>query len=164
MSPVVGTIVFFFVAPGTVAGLIPWWITRWRTTPSFLDTPALKIVGAALIAAGLAALLDCFARFALKGGTPAPVFPTPRLVVTGLYRFVRNPTYVAVVALIAGQALLFASPLLLGYAALIWAAFHLFTIGYEEPTLRQTFSAQYEAYCASVPRWLPRRRPWTPPN
>lgn len=138
---------------------------RWRTTTSFLDLTAARIIGAALIAIRFVALLDCFARFALQGrGTPAPVFPTPRLVVSGLYRFVRNPIYLALVALIAGQALLFASPGLLAYAGLVWLACHLFTLGYEEPTLKKTFGTQYESYRANVHRWLPRWRPWTGPT
>jgi hypothetical protein len=72
-----GSIVFFFVAPVVVAGVIPWWITRWRMEPSFLDAAAFKIIGAILVAFGLVVVADSFARFALEGlGTPAPPFPT----------------------------------------------------------------------------------------
>jgi protein-S-isoprenylcysteine O-methyltransferase Ste14 len=133
--------------------------------PSALDVTWLKIVGAALVAFGLLLLLDSFARFALQGiGTPAPVLPTRHLVVTGAYRHVRNPIYVAVVALILGQGFLFAGEGLLLYGAIIWLAFHLFVVAYEEPALRSTFGAEYDRFAANVPPWLPRIRPWTPPG
>jgi protein-S-isoprenylcysteine O-methyltransferase Ste14 len=106
-------------------------------------------------------LVECFFRFAWRGlGTSAPIAPTRRLIVTGLYRHVRNPMYVAVFVLIAGQALLFGSMPLLVYAAAVWAAFHLFVLFYEEPTLRRQFPDDYERFLDAVPRWLPRLRPW----
>jgi protein-S-isoprenylcysteine O-methyltransferase Ste14 len=152
----VGSIVFFVAAPGTVAGLIPWWLTSWRVDDAWLP---LQIVGALVIAAGLAVLVQAFVRFVVDGfGTPAPVAPTDELVVSGLYRHVRNPMYVAVVSIIAGQALLFGQPVLLAYAALMWGVFAAFVRVYEEPTLRQTYGAQYEAYRRAVPAWLPRLR------
>jgi protein-S-isoprenylcysteine O-methyltransferase Ste14 len=160
VSASLGSVVFFLIAPAMIAGVIPWWMTRWQVRASVLDLWPLKIVGVTLIGCGLAAILDSFARFALQGiGTPAPAFPTRHLVVTGLYRYVRNPIYVAVVAMILGQALLLASVGLLIYGVLFWIGFHLFVVGYEEPTLRKTFGPQFESYCANVPRWLPRLRP-----
>jgi protein-S-isoprenylcysteine O-methyltransferase Ste14 len=81
-------------------------------------------------------------------------------VVKGLYRYVRNPIYVALVAIILGQAVLFGDWRLLLYGALVFVAFHIFVLAYEEPTLRETFGAEYEAYCANVARWLPRLTPW----
>jgi protein-S-isoprenylcysteine O-methyltransferase Ste14 len=162
-SASLGSVVFFFVAPVLVAGVIPWWITRWRMEPLFLDASAIKAVGAILVASGLVVVADSFARFALEGiGTPAPAFPTRHLVVTGLYRRVRNPMYVAVVAMILGQALLFASLGLLVYGAVTWLCTHV--VGYEEPTLRNQFGSEYEIYRANVPRWLPRIRPWRAPG
>ena len=113
------------------------------------------------MAAGLAVLLESFTRFALQGiGTPAPVFPTRHLVVQGAYRYVRNPMYVAVTSLILGQALLLGDTHLLAYAVFPWLVAHLFVVAYEEPTLRRTFGAEYETYCAHVPRWIPRFSPW----
>ncbi|HWC15860.1 MAG TPA: isoprenylcysteine carboxylmethyltransferase family protein [Terriglobales bacterium] len=158
---VIGSTLFFLLAPFTVAGLIPFWISHWHVEiKSFAWLPA-EIVGSLLVAIGSVVLLDSFARFALKGlGTPAPVFPTRHLVVSGLYRFVRNPMYVAVLAVILGQALIFTSPRVLEYGAAVWLAFHLFVCLYEEPTLRRTFGAEYEAFCAGVPRWIPRAKPW----
>lgn len=114
-----------------------------------------------LIVAGVPVLLDSFVRFALKGlGTPAPVFPTRHLVVSGWYRYVRNPMYLAVVAVIVGQGLLFGSVNVLAYALIPWLAAHLFVVFYEEPTLRRTFGAEYEIFCTNVPRWIPRLSAW----
>ena len=110
---------------------------------------------------GLAGLLDCFARFALEGrGTPSPVEQTETLVVSGLYRFVRNPMYVCVLAIVSGQALLFGKAWLLLYAGVLLIAFHLFVTFYEEPNLRRRFGTPYETYCLHVSRWRPRLRSW----
>jgi len=158
-SAIAGTAVFLVIAPGLVAGWVPWWISRWRVGPPFFGIPSLRIAGGLLVAAGILGVLDSFARFALGGvGTPAPAFPTRHLVVTGLYRYVRNPMYVAVVMAILGQGLVFASGALLGYGALVWLTFHLFVMLYEEPKLRRSFPAEYQSLCAEVPRWLPRWR------
>ncbi|MGO4690126.1 methyltransferase family protein [Glaciibacter sp. 2TAF33] len=103
----IGTVVFLLLAPGIVAGLIPWFISGWRLHDwggaAWVVVPIAWIV----IAVGAAFLLHAFALFALHRGTPAPVAPTETLVVTGVYRFVRNPMYLAVLAIIVGQALLF---------------------------------------------------------
>lgn len=107
-SAILGTLVFLFVAPGFVAGVVPWWITRWRFQPIPLNISLLRWIGAVLLLIGAAIVLDSFARFALQGlGTPAPVLPTKHLVITGLYRYVRNPMYVGVAGAIFGQALMF---------------------------------------------------------
>jgi protein-S-isoprenylcysteine O-methyltransferase Ste14 len=158
---VLGSAVFLVVAPGTIAGYVPWTFTRWRMQPPLLGFAPVRIAGAILIAVGLIGLLDSFRRFAIEGfGTPAPVLPPRVLVVTGLYRFVRNPMYCGIVAAVVGQALWFGSAALLVYAAVIWLAFHLWVLGYEEPTLRAAFGARYEEFCANVPRWIPRPKPW----
>ena len=148
------------LAPGTVAGLIPWWITRWEFRQPFLDLEAIRVVGILLIVAGAPGLVDSFARFALQGlGTPAPIAPTENLVVTGLYRYVRNPMYVAVVVVILGQAVLFGDWRLIVYAMLVWLGFHAFVVGYEEPTLARRFGTRYDDFRANVPRWIPRLTP-----
>ncbi len=155
---VLGSAVFLVLAPGIVAGLAPWWISRRGADTRWLGWPLLGL-GAVLIAAGVLVLLDSFVRFALQGlGTPAPVFPTRHLVVTGLYRYVRNPMYVAVFAVILGQSLLLGSVRVLGYAALVGLAFHLFVLAYEEPTLRKKYGDEYKVFCSNVPRWIPRLR------
>jgi len=156
-----GSLLFFLLAPGFVAGLAPWWISRWHMQPPLLGLSLLRVAGATLIALGTPSLLDSFTRFAWQElGTPAPIFPTRHLVVTGLYRHVRNPMYVGVVSVIVGQGLLLGNVRVLGYGVLVWLAFYLFVVGYEEPTLRRTFGAEYERFCAQVPRWIPRLRPW----
>jgi|HubBroStandDraft_1064217.scaffolds.fasta_scaffold528447_1 protein-S-isoprenylcysteine O-methyltransferase Ste14 len=158
---IVGSSVFLVIAPGFVAGLAPWWISHWRLEAPLLGTALFRFVGGALIALGLVGLLDSFGRFALQGlGTPAPVFPTRHLVITGLYRYVRNPMYVAVVSTIIGQALVFGNVKLLEYGGLVWLLFHLFVLAYEEPTLRSSFGPEYKLFCTEVPRWMPRLTPW----
>jgi protein-S-isoprenylcysteine O-methyltransferase Ste14 len=158
---VLGSALFLTVAPGTVAGLVPWWISRWRVQLPLLGFPLLRGAGILLVIAGVPVLLDSFARFALTGlGTPAPVFPTRHLVVSGLYQYVRNPMYIAVVSVIIGQGLLFGNIRVLEYGALVWLGFHLFVLAYEEPALRATFGTEYKAFCDQVPRWIPRLRPW----
>ncbi|MBR0870133.1 isoprenylcysteine carboxylmethyltransferase family protein [Bradyrhizobium tropiciagri] len=158
---VLGSALFFAVAPSVLAGLIPWSITLWQFRPPFFDLQATRAVGMLLIAAGLPGLIDSFGRFALQGlGTPAPIAPPQNLVVTGLYRYVRNPIYVAVVAIILGQGILFGDGRLLIYGGLLWLAFHGFVVAYEEPVLAESFGAQYEDFRANVPRWIPRLTPW----
>ena len=157
---IVGSAIFLVIAPGTLAVYIPWLFTRWRFAPPLLGIPATRIVGVLMIAAGLPVLLDSFARFAIQGlGTPAPIAPPERLIITGLYRYVRNPMYVAVSLLIYGQGFLFASTSLLQYGLFVWLGFFAFVLLYEEPTLRQKFGDEYRQYCARVPRWIPRLRP-----
>ncbi len=158
---IIGSAVFFVLVPLVLAGLIPWWITRWQFQPPLLDLVSTRVIGAVMILGGIPGLLDSFRRFALEGlGTPAPIAPTRHLVVSGLYRYVRNPMYVSVVAVVLGQALLFGNWRLLVYGGLFWLACHLFVLGYEEPTLKRTFGKEYETYRANVPRWIPRDKPW----
>jgi protein-S-isoprenylcysteine O-methyltransferase Ste14 len=158
---ILGSFVFLVVAPGFVAGVVPFWLTHWRFQPPLLGLRFLRLIGAALIVFGGAIVLDSFGRFALQGlGTPAPVLPPKHLVVTGLYRYVRNPMYVGVAGAILGQGLLFADKDTLAYGVGVWLAFHLFVVLYEEPTLRRMFGDEYEVFCRDVRRWLPRVRPY----
>jgi protein-S-isoprenylcysteine O-methyltransferase Ste14 len=155
-----GSALFFALAPGVMAGLVPYWLTGWEAKGTW--TP-LVVLGAVLIAAGLVVLVQAFVRFVVEGiGTPAPVAPTEHLVVGGLYRYVRNPMYVAVAAIIVGQALVLGRPALLLYAAAFGAVTGAFARVYEEPTLLQRFGAEYEAYRRAVPGWWPRRHAWRP--
>ena len=157
-SAIAGSAVFFIVAPCLIAGLAPWGITRWQDASV---SPLAIIPAAILILSGIAVLLHAFARFALEGGgTPAPVAPTERLVIGGIYRHVRNPMYVAVIAIIFGQALLFSSSALVLYGALVAAAMVAFVLTYEEPTLSRRYGASYQTYRQNVPGWLPRLTPW----
>jgi protein-S-isoprenylcysteine O-methyltransferase Ste14 len=161
LKAIVGSIVFLFVAPGIVAGVMPGWITRWQFGPPLLGLEPLRWLGSVLIGLGAVLLFETFSRFALQGlGTPAPIAPTKTLVVTGSYRFVRNPMYVAVVSLILGQALLFGSVAALIYGLVVWLTVHLFVLGYEEPTLSRDYADQYDHYRRNVRRWIPRLTPW----
>jgi protein-S-isoprenylcysteine O-methyltransferase Ste14 len=161
ITPIAGSAVFLVIAPGVVAGLVPWWLTGWRAGAAY--PAAVQIIGAVLAAAGAVVLLSAFAQFALQGrGTPAPPMPTEQLVVQGLYRYVRNPMYIAVLAIIVGQALLLSRPVLLGYGGAVGAAFIAFVYGYEQPALARRYGAQYAAYRPAVPAWWPRlTRRWT---
>lgn len=157
----VGSSVFFALAPGIVAGVIPWWLTGWQVRSPLPYWAPLRIIGAILVAAGAAVLIHAFVRFVVEGGgTPAPVAPTERLVVGGLYRYVRNPMYLGILAAIVGQALLLGQLMLLGYALVVLISFAAFVHWYEEPMLNHRYGAQYDAYRRAVPAWWPRLRPW----
>ena len=150
---------FFFAAPGAVTGLGPYFLTRWESHDWYAATIPARTVGTVLVVAGLAILIDSFRRFVVEGrGTPAPIEPPTELVVRGFYRHVRNPMYVANLAIVVGQALLLGRFILLGYAAFFWLLFTSFVVLYEEPKLARTFGASYAAYRARVPRWIPRVR------
>jgi protein-S-isoprenylcysteine O-methyltransferase Ste14 len=157
----VGSSVFLVVAPGVVAGLVPWLLTGWEFEEPISYWLPLRVIGAVLLVAGLVVLLEAFTRFVRQGvGTPAPVAPTEHLVVGGLYRYVRNPMYLAVGAMIVGEALLLGQLILLPYAALFGLAVWAFVRWYEEPTLHRQFGEEYDEYRRAVPAWWPRRTPW----
>ena len=158
---VVGSIVFFFIAPFLVAGIVPYLLVGWEVNDGFFGHDITGAIGVVAILAGLACLLECFGRFVLEGrGTPGPILQTEVLIASGLYRFVRNPMYVAVVTIVLGQALFFGQILLFGYAVLVWIVFHAAVRIYEEAQLRRRFGASYETYCLHVRRWWPRATPW----
>jgi protein-S-isoprenylcysteine O-methyltransferase Ste14 len=150
-----GTLLFLVVAPGVVAGLVPWLLTGWHATAVSVW---LQVLGWVVVAVGAAVLLEAFARFVIEGvGTPAPPAPTEKLVVGGLYRYVRNPMYLAVAAVILGQALLLGRWVLVGYGVVFGLAVWSFVRWYEEPTLRRQFGSAYDDYRATVPSWWPSR-------
>jgi protein-S-isoprenylcysteine O-methyltransferase Ste14 len=151
--------VFFVLAPGANAGLVPWLVTGWDRPEG--EVGAVDLAGAALLAIGLLAVVACFVRFVTEGrGTPAPVAPTEKLVVGGLYRFVRNPMYVAVASMIAGQGLLFRSVGVGVWLVVFLVAVVAFVKGYEEPRLAQQFGESYDQYRRAVPGWWPRLTPY----
>jgi protein-S-isoprenylcysteine O-methyltransferase Ste14 len=159
----VGSAVFFLAAPGVVGALIPWLLTGWQAREPLPYMAPVRVLGALLFVAGLITVVQAFVRFVVEGlGTPAPVAAPERLVVGGPYRYVRNPMYVAVLAVIIGQALLLGWPVLLLYAVTLWLITASFVRFYEEPELGRRFGAQYEAYRRGVPAWWPRLRPWSP--
>ena len=151
-----GSTAFFVLAPGVVAGFVPWWLTGWRVQPLWAP---LRWLGVVLLVVGIGVLLSAFVQFVAEGvGTPAPVAPTEHLVVRGLYRYVRNPMYLAVLATIAGQALILGQLVLGVYGLAVALAFVAFVRGYEEPTLRDRYGAEYDSYQRAVPGWWPRLR------
>jgi protein-S-isoprenylcysteine O-methyltransferase Ste14 len=154
-----GTIAFTLTVPLTIIVMIPYLLTGWRVQLPFLGAEATRALGVVTVVLAAPLFFRFLVGFVREGhGTPAPIAPPEHLVVGGPFQWVRNPGYVAVISLVVGQALLFGSSSLLAYAALLAVAFHLFVVGYEEPTLRRQFGAEYDAYCAAVPRWLPRLR------
>ena len=155
MSLLLKDLLFTVLVPGTVGVYVPLWIAGGRA-PAWGIPGALAVVVLALGAALYAWCVWDFARFGR--GTPAPIDAPKALVVRGPYRVTRNPMYVAVLAVILGQALLFRSAALVAYAFGVGTCFHLFVTLYEEPHLRAEFGGSYEAYRARVPRWLPRLR------
>jgi protein-S-isoprenylcysteine O-methyltransferase Ste14 len=160
-NAIIGSFIFFWMAPGTVAGVIPYVLTEWRVNSPLLGLPLFRFVGVAAAALGLATLVECFVRFSLEGrGTPGPIVQTKNLVVSGPYRRVRNPMYVSVLALIAGQAMIFGSPVVLAYAGAMWLVFHAAVVLLEEPRLRRKFGGAYDGYRANVRRWWPRLTAW----
>lgn len=161
-SALAGSALFFLAAPGVVAGLAPWWITR-RYAHPLAENLLQRGMGLLLIGLGLAFLVHAFGRFALEGrGTPAPVAPTETLVVGGVYRYVRNPMYLAVIGVIAGQTLLFGSWALAAYALAAAGVMAAFAHFHEEPALAARYGPAYDRYRRAVPGWLPRLTPWRP--
>lgn len=141
----------FLALPAVVAGLVPALMVRGRG----VDATAAPFA-AALLAAGGVLLVWCVRDFYVAGrGTLAPWDPPRRLVVVGLYRFVRNPMYLAVAAILSGWALLFRSPGLAVYLAMVMVAFHLRVVGSEEPRLKALFGTDWDDYCRTVRRWIP---------
>jgi protein-S-isoprenylcysteine O-methyltransferase Ste14 len=147
-------VLFTVVVPGSGGVWMPWWIlTRGRAIPRPVEWQALAIV-----VVGAALYLSCIWVFAVVGrGTPGPWDAPRRFVAVGPYRWVRNPIYIAALLIVVGQAWLFLSLPLLVYAAAMATFFHLFVIGYEEPTLQRRFGEAYADYRRTVPRWIPRR-------
>jgi protein-S-isoprenylcysteine O-methyltransferase Ste14 len=157
-----GSAVFFALAPGTVVGLVPWALTGWRVGTT-LPWP-VRLLGAVLVLAGLVVIVPAFVRFVAEGaGTPAPVAETDRLVVGGIYRYVRNPMYVAVLLAIAGQVLLLGRWVLVVYGVLAAIAMVTFVKLYEEPRLLRRFGPEYEEYRRTVSGWWPRSPSATTP-
>ncbi|MBT2521437.1 isoprenylcysteine carboxylmethyltransferase family protein [Arthrobacter sp. ISL-28] len=153
----------FAAGPATVVGVVPWLLTRWKVQRPVPGGAPAQLTGALLLGAGAAVIANSFVHFAVEGvGTPAPFAPPKHLVVGGLYRFVRNPMYVAIAAAVTGQGLLLGQPKLFAAAVLGAVPVSAFVKLYEEPVLARKFGAEYQVYRENVPRWLPRLTPWTP--
>jgi protein-S-isoprenylcysteine O-methyltransferase Ste14 len=151
------TLIFTILMPGTVGGLLPWLLAHGAQEPMPQVAPVRMVTGLLLLLLGVGLYLWCAGAFTFIGrGTPAPIDAPKALVVQGAYRWVRNPMYVAVLSVILGQALVFGSSLLIGYALLFWVIVHTFVIFVEEPSLREQFGSSYDDYLHRVPRWIPR--------
>lgn len=153
MSLALRNLAFTIIVPGIGGGLIPWWIlTQGDAQPRPVAWPA-----AAVIVAGVALYVLCVWNFATVGrGTPGPWDAPRRFVAAGPYRWVRNPIYLAALLVVTGESWLFLSRPVLVYAGMMAVFFHLFVIGYEEPTLARRFGTAYADYRRAVPRWVPR--------
>ncbi len=158
-NAIISILFIVFGGPGFILVYLPFWITRFRVPHD--EAGWQMALAAALIAAGLVPLFESIVRFLRVGlGTLVPTTPTERLVVSGLYRYVRNPMYVGVLTAAAGEAVLFADRAMFFYAAVVWLGFHAFVCLYEEPTLARRYAEQYAAYKRGVPRWFPRVTAW----
>ncbi|MBM3289338.1 MAG: isoprenylcysteine carboxylmethyltransferase family protein [Candidatus Hydrogenedentes bacterium] len=152
-----GAAIFTLLVPCTVAGVAPYFLIISRSQLFAFDSSPVRASGAALFMLGLPIYAWCVYDFVFAGrGTPSPTHPPSALVVRGLYRYSRNPMYVGVCAVLFGEALYFGSGNQLVYALCALAGFHLRVVLGEERTLRRTFGAAYEDYCARVPRWIGR--------
>jgi protein-S-isoprenylcysteine O-methyltransferase Ste14 len=154
-----GSVIFFVAGPGLEAGLGPWLLATVAGDPVEGWPVAARVLGALLIAAGLAVLADVFVRFVREGaGTPSPAAPTRQLIAGGAFGHVRHPMYVATATIIVGEALAFAQPILLVGALAYVAAMATLVRVVEEPRLARRFGASYDAYRRAVPGWIPRPR------
>ena len=152
------SIFFTFLLPGTVTVLVPYWIISSTRAAGFGNNP-LRYLGSPLILIGAAGLLWCIWDFFSAGrGTLAPIDPPRRLVVRGLYRYVRNPMYVSVMTILLGEAIFFESTAILFEAGVFIFLAHSFVVLYEEPVLQQKFGESYEGYKQTVGRWIPRSK------
>jgi protein-S-isoprenylcysteine O-methyltransferase Ste14 len=150
------TLIFSVLVPGTVAGVIPWLLLQGQGG-AVLPIPSIWMIGLLPLLLGVGLYLWCAGAFTFIGkGTPAPIDAPKFLVKEGPYRWVRNPMYLAVLSVVIGEAILFRSFPLVGYALLVAATVHGFVIFVEEPSLRHQFGVGYETYLRMVPRWLPR--------
>ena len=150
------TLIFSVLVPGTVAGVIPWLLLQGQGG-AVLPIPSIWMIGLLPLLLGMGLYFWCVGVFTFIGkGTLAPMDAPIFLVREGPYQWVRNPMYIAVLSTILGEAILFHSLLLVGYALLLGVVIHLFVVFIEEPSLRRQFGESYETYLHTVPRWLPR--------
>lgn len=146
------------LAPGTVTVYLPWRIvTDWYPAREEFSCHGARLAGVLPIALGVILLFSCIGRFAVVGeGTLSPLDAPRRLVTGGMYRYVRNPMYLAVMAILLGESLVFCSIPLAVYSAVCFVVFNLVILFYEEPALRRRFGSSYRQYCRKAGRWLPR--------
>lgn len=148
--------IFVVLQPGIVAGLLPFMIAKSSFKSMFTNSLLLHhYVGLLTFLAGVFIMLHCVVRFAIDGlGTLSPADPTKRLVISGLYKFSRNPMYVGVILILLGEVAFTLSANLFFYSIGIFVLFNLFVAYREEPRLKKDFGQDYEAYCKTVRRWV----------
>lgn len=156
-------LLFTALVPGVVTVYIPYSLLTQAGNAFGWASPILMVPALALFLTGMAGYGYCAWEFAVRGlGTPAPLAPPKRLVVSGLYRRTRNPMFQCVLLVLLAEALLFPDPALFGYAGMVALILHLLVVLYEEPRLRAQFGAAYIDYCGQVPRWGVALRPFRP--
>ena len=150
------TLIFTIVIPGTVLGIVPWLLLQ-SSGEAVMPSLSIWLIGLLPFFAGVILYFWCAGAFTFIGkGTPAPIDAPIFLVREGPYRWVRNPMYIGVFSVLAGEVILFHSPWLLAYMLLAAVIVHLFVVFYEEPHLSRQFGQSYGTYLRTVPRWLPR--------
>ena len=155
MKRLIKVLFLMILGPGSVVIYIPCFLLFFSGSSDLIKFGWLQYLGILPVTAGIIISLWCFIDFIFKGeGTPVPTDPPKKLVVSGLYRLVRNPMYIGILILLFGEAVFFKSFILIGYTVCVYCLFHVFIIGFEEPSLRIKFGKEYEEYCALVPRWI----------
>jgi protein-S-isoprenylcysteine O-methyltransferase Ste14 len=153
-------ILAFLALPCVFAGLVPLLLLARDPSPELASQ-----WGALPMAVGVAILAGAVRDFFVFGhGTLAPWDPPKKLVVSGLYRYVRNPMYVGITIFLLGWSWLTGSKWLVIYSVILVAAFHLRIILYEERVLARTFPEDWPTYSGAVRRWIPRLSAWNPRN
>jgi len=149
--------IFSFILPITVLVIVPLWIeNNWTINIGFS-----LFAGSIVVLVGLMIMIVCISSFIRIGrGSLAPWSPTKKLVVKGLYQYVRNPMILGVLIVLLGEALALKSQNILIWAASFFVINTIYFIVYEEPGLEDRFGAEYREYKKHVSRWLPRRRPY----
>lgn len=158
-------LLFTLIVPGTVGVIVPWWLGRRVALDEFWPWQWHQWCALPLMLCGALIYSWCVWDFMTAGrGTPAPLDPPRRLVVRGLYQFVRNPMYYGVLNVIAGWVVFFGSLDVLVYGILVAGALHAFVVWVEEPALLKRFGVEYVFYCRVVRRWLPGRPQFDEPD
>src|SRR5687768_12879795 len=147
---------FTVIQPGIVAGLVPYWILGDQFSHTIRNSfTGWQFLAMLIFCVGFTIMVYCIWLFALKGeGTLSPAVPTRKLVISGLYKYSRNPMYLGVMLMLAGEAIFFSSIPLWIYSGFIFTAFYLFIIFHEEPRLKRVFGEEYKVYMQKVRRWL----------
>lgn len=152
----VRSLFFVILKPVVVIGLVPFIITGDSFSDSFSNHFTLHhYIGLLIFLVGVIILFHCVVRFAIDGlGTLSPIDPTKRLVISGLYKYTRNPMYIGVILILFGETVFTKSIHLLFYSFIIIILFYLFVVYKEEPRLKKDFGQNYEMYCNTVNRWF----------